>query len=98
MTSMLVGEETGVTKAAEQAIATVIAKAWGETCKAWAASMATGAIKTAVAALEMNKPTSAVTKNTTPSIKLGANGPKALTRPLELIYKQKLKGAITQRP
>jgi hypothetical protein len=34
MINMFVGEDTGVTNAAEQAIATVIPKACGDTCRA----------------------------------------------------------------
>src|SRR5664279_5418904 len=80
MNNMFCGADTGVTKPAEQAIATVIANACGETCNACAASIATGAINTAVAALEMNRPTSAVTRNTTASIRMGPSDPNALTR------------------
>src|SRR5690349_5738620 len=78
---MFTGDDTGVTKAAQQPIATVIANACGETCSAWAASRATGAIKTAVAELEMNSPTTAVTRNNTASIATDPSDPNALTIP-----------------
>ncbi len=71
----MTGDETGVTKAAEQAMATVMAKACGETPLAWAALMAMGAIRTAVAVLEINKPVMAVTRNTTASMPRDPRGP-----------------------
>src|ERR1700750_1070285 len=78
MTSIFTADETGVTNAAQQPSETVMAKACGETWRTPAASIATGAISTAVAALEMNSPTSAVTRNTAASI---ANGPSDPNRP-----------------
>src|SRR6476661_5964921 len=76
---MFTGNDTGVTSAAQQAIDTVIAKAYGETCNVWAASIAIGPISTAVAELETNSPTIAVTTNTTASIAIGPSGPNAAT-------------------
>src|SRR6516162_5728099 len=81
MTSMFTADDTGVTNAAQQPSETVIAKACGETCKVRAASIATGAISTAVAELEMNSPTTAVTKNTTASIANGPSDPDRATIP-----------------
>src|SRR5215470_15231488 len=78
---MFTEDDTGVTYAAQQAIATVIANAWGETCKVWAAWMATGAMSTAVAELDRNSPTSAVTRNTTASMATGPSDPNAVTSP-----------------
>ena len=77
---LVVGDDTGVTNAAEQAIATVIANPCGETCNAWAASMATGAMSTAVAEFEMNRATTAVTRNTTASMPVGPRSPRVSTR------------------
>src|SRR5215467_13638514 len=85
MTSILTADDTGVTNAAQQPSETVIAKACGETCRARAASMATGAISTAVAELEMNSPTTAVTKNTAASIAKGPSDPKRATIPCAAI-------------
>src|SRR5215472_14241468 len=82
---MFTADDTGVTKAAQQPTETVIAKACGETCKAPAASMATGAISTAVAELEMNNPTTAVTRNTAASIANGPSDPKRATMPCAAI-------------
>src|SRR6516164_6071453 len=85
MTSIFTADDTGVTKAAQQPSETVIAKACGETCRARAASMATGAISTAVAALEMNSPTTAVTRNTAASIANGPSDPNRATIPCAAI-------------
>src|SRR5262245_38707912 len=82
---MLTADDTGVTNAAQQPSATVIAKACGETCSARAASMATGAINTAVAELEMNSPTNEVTKNTAASIGNGPSDPSMATSPCAII-------------
>src|SRR5215831_12678941 len=82
---MFTADDTGVTKAAQQAIETAIAKACGETRKVRAASMATGAIRTAVAELEMNNPTSAVTRNTAANIAKGPSGPNAAINPFAII-------------
>ena len=56
------GEETGVIKAAEAAMATTIANGIGETCSCSANEMAIGATKIAVAVLEINKLTTAENK------------------------------------
>src|SRR5262249_46206078 len=82
---MFTADDTGVTKAAQQAIETAIAKACGETRKVRAASMATGAIRTAVAELEMNNPTVAVTRNTAANIAKGPSGPKRPVNPCAII-------------
>src|SRR5690606_14676275 len=55
-TRVFTGEEIGVMNAAEAARATVMAKGRGDTSSACAVAMATGAISTAVAVLEMNRP------------------------------------------
>src|SRR5215468_5244974 len=85
MTSIFTADDTGVTKAAQQPRETVIAKACGETCRASAASMATGAISTAVAELEMKSPTTAVTRNTAASIANGPSEPNRSTIPCAAI-------------
>src|ERR1700737_3871227 len=82
---MFTADDTGVTNAAQQPIETVIANACGETCNALAASMATGAINTAGAELEMNSPISAVTRNTAASIAKGPSDPKRATSPCAII-------------
>ena len=71
-TSKLTGDEIGVTYAAEQAIATVIANAWGGIPKVIATSIAIGAMRTAVAVFEINRPTKAVMIKMLPSITTGA--------------------------
>src|SRR6516162_11531263 len=81
---MFTADDTGVTNAAQQPIDTVIANACGETCRAPAASIATGAISTAVAALEMNSPTRAVTRNSPASIANGPSDPNAVISPLAI--------------
>src|SRR5215471_447054 len=78
---MFTADDTGVTNAAQQPSETVIAKACGETCRARAASIANGAISTAVAAFEMNSPTTAVTRNTAASIANGLSDPNKATIP-----------------
>src|SRR5262250_2288540 len=85
MTSIFTADDTGVTNAAQQPSETVIAKACGETCRARAASMATGAISTAVAEFEMNSPTTAVTRNTAASIANGPSDPNRATIPCAAI-------------
>ena len=61
------GEETGVIKALEAAIATTIANAIGDMDSFSAKLIAIGATKIAVAVLEMKSPTTAVNKNSTMS-------------------------------
>src|SRR6516162_11086641 len=85
MTSIFTADDTGVTNAAQQPSETVIAKACGETCRVRAASMATGAISTAVAEFEMNSPTTAVTRNTAASIAKGPSEPNRATIPCAAI-------------
>ena len=53
------GEETGVINAAEAAIATTIANGTGDTLSCVARESAMGAIKIAIAVLEINNPTNA---------------------------------------
>lgn len=62
-TNVFTGDETGVMNAVEAAKATIIAKGYGEACISAAMANATGAIKTAVAVLEMNIPKMAVIIN-----------------------------------
>src|SRR6516162_7684966 len=85
MTSIFTADDTGVTKAAQQPSETVIANACGESCRARAASIATGAISTAVAELEMNSPTREVTRKTVASTAKGPRDPRAATIPLAII-------------
>lgn len=47
--------------------------------------MATGAVNTAVAELERNSPTSAVTRNTTINIAMGPSDPNVATSPCAII-------------
>ena len=79
-TRVLTGDEMGVIKAADAARATIIAKGAGETCNALALAMATGAISTAVAVLEINKPMSAVVKNKIAKITRGPVSPNKLSK------------------
>ena len=69
-----------VTKAAEQATATVMANAWGETPSVSAAPMAMGATTAAVAVLEMKQPMTAVTMNRIASMTTGPAMPRSPTR------------------
>src|SRR5690554_29248 len=80
-TRVFTGDDTGVIKAAEAAMATVMAKAAGATPKASAAAMAMGAKSTAVAVLEINKPVVAVAINKTTKITLGAEFPNTFIMP-----------------
>ena len=57
------GDDTGVINAAEAAMATTIANGIGDKLSWCAIVIAMGAIKIAVAVLEMNKPTTAVRIN-----------------------------------
>ncbi|MNO07306.1 hypothetical protein D3C81_2294460 [compost metagenome] len=59
----MTGEDTGVMNAAEAARATVMANGYGDMPNCCAVLIATGAIRTAVAVLEMNRPISAVRAN-----------------------------------
>ena len=59
------GEETGVINAAEAAIATTIANGTGDTLSCVAREIAMGAIKIAIAVLEINNPTHAQTTKST---------------------------------
>src|SRR5215470_14996199 len=82
---MFTADDTGVTEAAQQPIATVIAKACGESCKTRAASIAIGAISTAVAEFEMNSPTRDVTRKRVARTPTGPRDPRAVTIPLAII-------------
>ena len=61
-TRVTTGEDTGVTKAADAAMATIMAKRYGSTPMAEAALTAMGAMSTAVAVLESVMPRTAVRK------------------------------------
>ena len=52
----MTGDETGVINAADAAIATIMANGYGETPIDFAIASAMGAIRTAVAVLEINRP------------------------------------------
>ncbi len=68
-------------KAAEAASATIMANGYGEAPSCSAVASATGAISTAVAVLEMNRPISAVSRNRQASSACGPASPSRPTRP-----------------
>src|ERR1700749_2891545 len=82
---MFTADDTGVTYAAQQPSATVMANAWGESWRARAASIATGAISTAVAEFEMNSPTRGGIRKTVASTARGPRDPRAATIPVAII-------------
>ena len=79
---MLTGEDTGVMKAAEAATATVMANGMGDMSSACAVAMATGAMSTAVAVLEINRPITAVRANSAAIRARGPASPSSCSRPL----------------
>jgi hypothetical protein len=74
------GDETGVMKAVEAAKATIMAKGYGEAFRSLATARATGAIRTAVAVLEMNMPSSAVIRKRAPRITRGPDSLMSVMR------------------
>ena len=80
----MTGEETGVINAADAAIATIIANGYGETPIDFAIASAMGAISTAVAVLEMNKPMVAHMTNRQTIIRYGPYPPPASIKPFTI--------------
>ena len=68
-------------KAAEAASATIMANGYGEAPSCSAVASATGAISTAVAVLEMNRPISAVSRNRQANSACGPASPSRPTSP-----------------
>ena len=77
---MFTGEPSGEMKAAEQAMATVMAQAWGGMPIFRPISTAMGATSTAVGVFERNRPMATVTRKSTASTPMGptpANSPSS---------------------
>ena len=68
-------------KADDAANATIIANGYGEALRSTAIASAIGAIKTAVAVFEMNRPNNAVTTNSIPITIRGSASPIKVTIP-----------------
>lgn len=78
-TRVFTGEEIGVINAADEAGATIIANGYGDAPRSLAMASVTGAISTAVAVLEMTKPSAEVITNKVASTRRGAAPPTKLT-------------------